>query len=124
MSLLKPAQKRGKLFLNPVSTQVGGLRVALKVLPLFLMGREEGEPKQPLGPFSTDAGAYSTPPGSGLRVTWFGHSSSLMEIDGLRVLVDPVWDLRASPYRWLGPKRFFPPTLALEDLPRLDVVLI
>ena len=61
---------------------------------------------------------------SGLRVTWFGHSSSLIEIDGLRALVDPVWDLRASPYRWFGPKRFFPPTLALEDLPRVDVVLI
>ncbi len=124
MTLLKPAQKRGKLFLNPVPTQMFSLRTMLKVLPLFLMGREEREPQQPLGPFSTDAGIYSTPPVSGLRVTWFGHSSSLIEIDGLRVLVDPVWDLRASPYRWLGPKRFFPPTLALEDLPRVDVVLI
>ena len=124
MTLLKPAQKHGKLFLNPVPTQMFSLRTILKVLPLFLMGREEREPKQPLGPFSTDAGIYSTPPVSGLRVTWFGHSSSLIEIDGLRVLVDPVWDLRASPYRWFGPKRFFPPTLALEDLPRVDVVLI
>ena len=45
----------------------------------------------------------------GLRVTWMGHSSMLVEIDGLRVLMDPVWDERASPMRWAGPKRFFAP---------------
>ena len=63
-------------------------------------------------------------PQSGLRVTWFGHSSSLVEIDGVRVLIDPVWDERAAPTQWAGPKRFFPPTLALEDLPAIDVVII
>jgi L-ascorbate metabolism protein UlaG (beta-lactamase superfamily) len=53
-----------------------------------------------------------------------GHSSMLVEIDGVRVLVDPVWDQRASPVQWFGPKRFFAPTLALEDFPRLDAVLL
>jgi L-ascorbate metabolism protein UlaG (beta-lactamase superfamily) len=48
----------------------------------------------------------------------------LVEIDGVRVLIDPVWDKRASPVQWFGPKRFFGPTLALEDLPRIDAVLI
>jgi L-ascorbate metabolism protein UlaG (beta-lactamase superfamily) len=67
---------------------------------------------------------YAAPPASGLRVTWFGHSSSLVEIDGVRVLIDPVWDERASPSQWFGPKRFFAPTLALESLPKLDAVLI
>jgi L-ascorbate metabolism protein UlaG (beta-lactamase superfamily) len=57
-------------------------------------------------------------------VTWFGHSSLLLEIDGMRVLLDPVWEQRASPFQWMGPKRFFQPTLRLEDLPALDVVLI
>jgi L-ascorbate metabolism protein UlaG (beta-lactamase superfamily) len=42
----------------------------------------------------------------------------------LRVLVDPVWDRRASPSRWLGPKRFFAPPLRLEELPRIDAVAI
>jgi L-ascorbate metabolism protein UlaG (beta-lactamase superfamily) len=124
MTLLKPAQKRGKLFLNPVPTAVGGLKMALKVLPLYLRQREETEPRQPLGPFRTDAGVYATPPASGLRVTWFGHSSSLMEIDGVRVLVDPVWDERASPFSGFGPRRFFAPTLPLAELPRLAAVLI
>jgi L-ascorbate metabolism protein UlaG (beta-lactamase superfamily) len=38
--------------------------------------------------------------------------------------VDPVWDERASPVQWFGPKRFFAPTLTLEELPKLDAVLV
>jgi L-ascorbate metabolism protein UlaG (beta-lactamase superfamily) len=53
-----------------------------------------------------------------------GHSSLLVEIDGSTVLIDPVWDERASPMQWAGPKRFFAAPLRLEDLPRIDVVLI
>ena len=48
----------------------------------------------------------------------------LIEIDGLRLLLDPVWDERASPVQWFGPKRFFAPTMPLKDLPPLDAVLL
>jgi L-ascorbate metabolism protein UlaG (beta-lactamase superfamily) len=48
----------------------------------------------------------------------------LLEIDGIRILIDPVWDQRASPRQWIGPKRFFAPTLALDELPHLDAVLL
>jgi L-ascorbate metabolism protein UlaG (beta-lactamase superfamily) len=48
----------------------------------------------------------------------------LVEIDGVRVLIDPVWDERAAPTQWAGPKRFFPPPLALESLPEIHAVLI
>jgi L-ascorbate metabolism protein UlaG (beta-lactamase superfamily) len=100
------------------------LALAFKVLPQFLFNRQEREPKQALGPFRTDASAYATEPASGLRITWMGHSSMLVEIDGVRVLIDPVWDERASPMQWAGPKRFFAPTLRLEELPRIDAVLV
>jgi L-ascorbate metabolism protein UlaG (beta-lactamase superfamily) len=123
MSYLKRAEKKGRRFLNPVPTSVGGLSMIFKVLPLYLKNQSEVEPTGLLGPFRTDAAMYATPPASGLRVTWFGHSSSLIEIDGARVLVDPVWE-RASPFTFMGPKRFFEPTIALEALPKLDVVLI
>jgi L-ascorbate metabolism protein UlaG (beta-lactamase superfamily) len=55
------------------------------------------------------APAWQTrPPDTGLRATWLGHSTVLIEIDGLRVLTDPVWGPRASPSRLAGPKRFQP----------------
>jgi L-ascorbate metabolism protein UlaG (beta-lactamase superfamily) len=123
MNYLKRAEKQGGKFLNPVLTDVGGLRIVVKVLPLYLKNRELTEPKHLLGPFTTDASLYATAPANGLRVTWFGHSASLVEIDGLRVLIDPVWE-RASPFSFMGPKRFFEPTIALEALPKIDVVLI
>ena len=123
MTLL-PAKRIGRKYMNPVPTQVGGLSIMFKVGPQFFFGAKARSPKQPLGPFRTDPRVYAASPDSGLRVTWFGHSSSLVEIDGVRVLVDPVWDERAAPTQWAGPKRFFPSTLALEELPAIDVVLI
>jgi L-ascorbate metabolism protein UlaG (beta-lactamase superfamily) len=53
-----------------------------------------------------------------------GHSSMLVEIDGVRVLVDPVWDERASPSQRAGPKRFYAAPVGLEELPPVDVVLV
>lgn len=61
---------------------------------------------------------------SGLRVTWLGHSTMLLEIDGARVLTDPVWGRRASPVSFAGPKRFQPVPVGIGSLPPLDAVLI
>lgn len=66
---------------------------------------------------------FDAAPGD-LGVTWFGHSTVLLEIAGMRVLTDPVWSDRASPFQAFGPKRFFEPPMALDDLPEVDVVLI
>jgi L-ascorbate metabolism protein UlaG (beta-lactamase superfamily) len=63
-------------------------------------------------------------PASGLRVTWLGHSTLLVEIDGLRVLTDPVWGPRASPSRLAGPKRFQPVPVPLRKMPPVDLVLV
>ena len=122
--MLGRARKDGRKFLNPVPTTIGGLSTIFKVLPRFLSNKAEKVPRRPLGPFTTDIGVYGTAPASGLRVTWMGHSSMLLEIDGVRVLVDPVWDERASPSKWAGPKRFFAAPVRLEDLPAVDVVLV
>lgn len=83
-----------------------------------------GTPHQPISLPKIDPAALRTRPASGLRVTWLGHSTTLIEIDGLRVLTDPVWSERASPSRWFGPKRWYQPPLALDDLPVIDAVLI
>ena len=61
---------------------------------------------------------------SGLRVTWLGHSTTLLEVDGARVLTDPVWGERVSPVSFAGPRRFHPPPVPVEGLPPLDAVLV
>ncbi|QIK81764.1 hypothetical protein G7069_09250 [Lysobacter sp. HDW10] len=63
-------------------------------------------------------------PRSGLRITWFGHSWSLVEIDGIRVLIDPIASVRASPFQFLGPERWFAPPMPLSQLANVDVVLV
>ena len=124
MVKLGRAKKVGSAFQAPVPTTLGGLRMMFKVLPLYLTNKAEKTPAVAPGPFVTDASVFRQGPESGLRVTWFGHSSMLVEIDGVTLLVDPVWDERAGPVSWAGPKRFFAPTLGLAQMPRLDAVLI
>ncbi len=124
MAKLERAKRVGRKYQTPVKTTLGGLSVMVKVLPELIRGRRNRVPQDSLGPFRTDVSVYATPPLTGLRVTWFGHSSLLIEMDGARVLIDPVWDERAAPVQWFGPKRFFPPAMRLEDMPRLDAVLI
>jgi L-ascorbate metabolism protein UlaG (beta-lactamase superfamily) len=69
-------------------------------------------------------GRFETTPPSGLRVTWLGHSTTLVELDGRRVLTDPVWSDRASPFGWAGPRRWYPPPIPLQEMPAIDAVVI
>lgn len=81
-------------------------------------------PTGPLPMVVVDPKRFDTPPSTGLRVTWLGHSSALIEIDGHRVLIDPIWSERASPFGWIGPRRWYAPPIALGDLPAIDAVVI
>lgn len=57
-------------------------------------------------------------------ITWIGHASTLAQLGGLNILLDPMFSERASPLGFVGPKRQFPPGLALAELPHVDVVLV
>jgi len=57
-------------------------------------------------------------------ITWVGHATLLVQLDGLNILTDPQWSDRAGPTSWLGAKRLSPPGLAFESLPRIDVVVV
>ncbi len=60
-----------------------------------------------------------------LRVTWLGHSTCLIAIDGQVILTDPMFSDRASPLSFVGPKRFVTEiSLHVRDLPKIDAVLI
>jgi N-acyl-phosphatidylethanolamine-hydrolysing phospholipase D len=57
-------------------------------------------------------------------LTWIGHSTMLVQLGGLNLLVDPIFSERASPLGFIGPKRHVAPGLALAELPHIDVVLV
>ena len=113
-------QWRGGHFENPqpLWNDVAG------VFPAMLRTSPYKTPKDPPDAAIVNPLLFRTPPASGLRVTWLGHSATLVEIDGARILTDPVWSDRASPLTWAGPRRWFPPLLALRDLPPIDAVVI
>ncbi len=89
----------------------------------FFFAGERRVPSSPL-PAESPLERWLTKADSGLRATWLGHSTVLLEVDGLRVLTDPVWGLRASPSSHIGPKRFQPAPVAIAELPPLDAVLV
>ena len=62
--------------------------------------------------------------GQAMRVTWIGHSTVLVQTQGLNILTDPVWAERASPVSFIGPKRVREPGVRLGDLPHVDLVLV
>lgn len=76
----------------------------------------------PVNPIAPDSLKTALPAPS-LRAFWIGHAGVFIEIDGLRLLVDPVFSDYASPFA-IGPKRFHPTPIALADLPPIDAVLI
>lgn len=93
-----------------------------------LMGEyvSSGAARAPKGalPSQSPLPDWARPPETGFRTTWLGHSTVLLELDGARVLTDPVWGLRASPWTFAGPKRFMPVPATIAQLPPLDAVLI
>lgn len=87
-------------------------------------GGQVRTPPRPLPVVHPDVKSFSDPPAPGLRAIWFGHASVLLEVDGVRIFTDPILSDRASPFENIGPQRFFSPPLSLEELPRIDAVVI
>jgi len=115
----------GEKFRNrhPVMPGLRDPRASMPSMRDFIWGGERRVPRHPL-PSINPLEAWSRQPYSGLRATWLGHSTTLIEIEGWRVLTDPVWGQRASPFPVLGPRRFQPAPVSLERLPPLDLVVI
>ena len=113
--------------LHPMRTGLRDPQAPRPTLGEFLCGGARRVPNAPL-PAIDPREAWHRAPGNGLRATWLGHSTVLIEVhDGQRVvrlLTDPVWGLRASPSQLVGPKRFQPVPVALKALPPIDAVLL
>ncbi len=96
------------------------------ILPMFgelLFGGQQRRPPAPL-PLERPHPIWARPTDTGLRATWLGHSTVLLELDGRRVLTDPVFAKRISPVGFIGPRRFHPVPAELAELPPIDVVLL
>ncbi len=87
-------------------------------------GDEQRYPPAPIPLVEIPEGFFEAPVMPGLRAIWLGHASSYLEIDGLRLLIDPVFSDYASPLQGMGPKRFHKSPIDLTNVPEVDAVLI
>lgn len=85
--------------------------------------RANADVRHPAGPIPV-VSAHREPATSGLHVTWFGHASALVELDGARLLLDPVWSERCSPSQHVGPRRLHALPADLDRLGHIDAVVI
>lgn len=113
----------GSVFRNPTGAKPGLKGNPLPVLGEFFFGGGQRMPPGPL-PLVRPHESWRERMHSGLRVTWLGHSTVLLEIDGFTILTDPVFGERASPLKFAGPKRFHPVPATIDELPPVDVVLL
>ena len=60
----------------------------------------------------------------GLKVSWLGHSTFLIQWKGVNILTDPIFGDRASPISFAGPLRYIPHVIDYSDLPAIDYVVI
>ena len=125
-------RSRNPYYDGPVSDHFDGVRFFVPggeepkgfvdLIKWQLNGERRNWPNDYPSPFS------DTPPervtGADLRVSFVGHATMLLQMDGLNVLTDPVWSQRVSPVTWAGPKRANAPGIDFEHLPPIDVVLL
>jgi L-ascorbate metabolism protein UlaG (beta-lactamase superfamily) len=92
----------------------------LDIINRMVKGNPNGSPQKALPHLRSDFTVSEQ-----LKITWFGHSSYLIQVDGLNILVDPVFCERLSPFQFMGTKQFKGTDfLEVENLPALDIVLI
>lgn len=121
----RPAHHAPDGYRNPwQSSAPHGFGLFLKWQLERMLGRRTQEVFRPLLPVQSTIETLSPLSEKSCAVTWVGHSTFFIQIDGLCILTDPIWSVRASPFRWIGPHRLRPPGVGLSSLPRVDVVLI
>jgi L-ascorbate metabolism protein UlaG (beta-lactamase superfamily) len=113
----------GRKFVNPIPTRlnVNPLRVMKEYTKSDPLRRK---PPHPVPVRLLNRLDFGSQPSRALQITWLGHASVLIETGGLRLLADPVFAERVSPFAFMGPKRHHPVPLKMDELPPVDAVLI
>ncbi|WP_406236101.1 MBL fold metallo-hydrolase [Nocardia sp. NBC_01009] len=125
MSAIQPyasgaASYRNRQFHNTEASSQIVAGSALSLLYSALTRRNAGRPRGVI-PLETPEVPLAA---ADLAVTWYGHASALVEVDGYRILTDPVWSERVSPSAVVGPTRMHPVPTPLSELPPVDAVII
>lgn len=110
--------KNGRFF-NPTLPESKGFWEVLKWQ--FTRDQKPWPTDVPLKTFERN---FEAPKKEEVRLTFINHSTFLLQFNGLTILTDPIWSLRASPVTFAGPKRVQAPGLQLDELPKIDAVLI
>lgn len=122
--ILLPNYKKDALQ-NLVETpmQMEGVGFGKIILKLLFAKEPNAVPQNTL--LSVSPAINENPKSSSPEIIWFGHSSYLIKIDGKRILVDPVFSCRASPFSFMGPKAFKGTEIVkVEDFKNIDILLI
>jgi N-acyl-phosphatidylethanolamine-hydrolysing phospholipase D len=118
--------KPGGGFRNPwPSAELHGFVDFLK-WSLIERRRNPRRPDPDPGVFKRVLAEYVVPRGAPdvFTITWVGHTSFLIQLAGLNVLIDPIWSERASPVQFAGPRRWVPPGIDFDRLPPIDAVIL
>ncbi|GGM45823.1 Zn-dependent hydrolase [Micromonospora sonchi] len=116
-------QFRGDAFHNRAATRTMAPAPDRNLLRELIFGKQKRRPSVAV-PLVRPTRAPEVDPARELNIVWYGHASVLVEIEGRRVLLDPVWSERCSPSATIGPRRLHEPPVRLDELPRLDAILI
>ena len=103
-----------------MATSLGANPKMFSAMAQYTEGGQKPDVTLPVA--TPDFGARPAP--DALRVTWFGHSTVLLDLDGVRILTDPVFCERVSPLPWMGPARFHKPPAPLASLTGIDAVVL
>jgi L-ascorbate metabolism protein UlaG (beta-lactamase superfamily) len=114
---------RNGIFLNPVNTS---MNVPTKGLIKELFRKDiQKKPKEPIETQQINYNLYASPNSGEPVITWLGHSTMLIKMNGITILTDPVFSKRASLVNFVGPKKFsYTNDYTVEELPPIDIVLL
>lgn len=121
----KSKQYKGDVFINQTPTSMDiDLSSVPGLLWDFIKGNEHSQPKSKLEIIKTDSAMVATPKLSA-RVLWYGHSTILLQIEGMNVVLDPMMGLVPAPSKYLGTKRYSRELpLEIKKMPEIDAVII
>lgn len=110
-------QFRDGTFHNQADTRTMVAEPGRNLLRELIFGKQKRRPTAPV-PLLRPSASPAADTADELNIVWYGHASALIEIEGRRVLLDPVWSDRCSPSGVVGPRRLHEPPVRLDELPR------